>query len=149
MYSKAFSHSRKHKTCSAIQFQAQTDLYRYVLHQPLDDRIDAVRAKRSRSLPTVLTPEEAQSVIQQLSGVHRLIVQLLYGSGLRLREAMQLRVKDIDFPQHQIVVRDTKGHESRVTVLPTSVIEPLQDHLCTVAIAPHHNGFDASDAVKV
>ncbi|MGK7905709.1 MAG: integron integrase, partial [Synechococcus sp.] len=104
-------------------------LYKQVLQLPLDERIDAIRAKRSRRLPTVLTVEEVRSVIQQMSGVHRLIVQLLYGSGLRLREAMQLRIKDLDFSQHQILVRDIKGQESRVTVLPASIIDELKEHL--------------------
>ena len=104
-------------------------LYKQVLQLPLDERIDAIRAKRSRRLPTVLTVEEVRSVIQQMSGVHRLIVQLLYGSGLRLREAMQLRIKDLDFSQHQILVRDTKGQESRVTVLSASIIDELKEHL--------------------
>ncbi|XGB44042.1 MAG: tyrosine-type recombinase/integrase [Nodosilinea sp. LVE1205-7] len=93
---------------------------------PLDARIDAVRAKPSRKLPTVLTKDEVRSVIVNMTGVHRLIVQTLYGSGLRLREAMQLRVKDLDFAQYQIVVRDAKGHDSRVTMLPVSLVEPLQ-----------------------
>lgn len=117
---------------SATQNQALSALlflYQEVLCQPLDGRIDAIRAKRSRKLPTVLTPDEVRSVLQQMSGVHRIIVQLLYGSGLRLREAMQLRIKDLDFPHHQIVVRDAKGQESRVTMLPTSAVTPLQEHL--------------------
>jgi integron integrase len=122
------------KECVAATTQNQAlsaliFLYKQVLQQPLDDRIDAIRAKRSRKLPTVLTPDEVRSVIQQMSGVHRLIVQLLYGSGLRLREAMQLRIKDLDFPQYQVVVRDAKGQESRITMLPESLIDPLQEHL--------------------
>jgi integron integrase len=113
-------------------FSALLFLYKEVLCLPLDERIDAIRAKPSRKLPTVLTPEEVRSIILNMSGVHRLIVQILYGSGLRLREAMQLRIKDLDLSQHQIVVRDAKGQESRVTMLPTSVVAPLQDHLRTV-----------------
>ena len=106
---------------SATQNQALSALlflYNEVLRQPLDGRIDAVRAKPSRKLPTVLTMEEVRTILQNMSGVYQLIAQLLYGGGLRLREAMQLRIKDLDFPQHQIVVRDAKGHESRVTILP-------------------------------
>ncbi|NJN03838.1 MAG: integron integrase, partial [Leptolyngbyaceae cyanobacterium RM1_1_2] len=110
-------------------FSALLFLYRHVLQLPLNERIDAIRAKSSRKLPTVLTPEEVRAVIQPMSGVHRLIVQLLYGSGLRLREAMQLRIKDLDFPQSQIVVRDAKGQESRLTMLPNSVQMPLKEHL--------------------
>jgi integron integrase len=116
--------STQNQALSALLF-----LYREVLFLPLDARIDAVRAKPSRKLPTVLTKDEVRSVIVHMTGVHRLIVQTLYGSGLRLREAMQLRVKDLDFPQHQIVVRDAKGHDSRVTMLPVSLVEPLQEHL--------------------
>jgi len=116
--------STQNQALSALLF-----LYRHVLQLPLDERIDAIRAKSSRKLPTVLTPEEVRAVIQHMSGVHRLIVQLLYGSGLRLREAMQLRIKDLDFPQSQIVVRDAKGQESRLTMLPNSVQIPLKEHL--------------------
>ncbi|MEM8806478.1 MAG: integron integrase, partial [Cyanobacteria bacterium P01_G01_bin.38] len=116
--------STQNQALSALIF-----LYRHVLQKPLDDRINAIRAKRSRKLPTVLTPHEVKSVIQQMSGVHRLLAQLLYGSGLRLREAMQLRIKDLDFSQRQIVVRDTKGQEGRLTMLPTKLLQPLQAHL--------------------
>lgn len=120
------------KVSAATQNQALSALlflYRQVLCQPLDERIEAVRAKRSTKLPTVLTPEEVALVIQHMSGVHRLIVQLLYGSGLRLRETMQLRIKDLDFSQHQIVVRDAKGQSSRVTMLPERVVPILKEHL--------------------
>jgi integron integrase len=107
-------------------------LYKNVLHQPLPESIDAIRAKRSHYLPTVLTPEEAKSVIQQLSDEYRLITEILYGSGLRLREAMQLRVKDLDFGQQQISILEAKGRNSRVTMMPSSIIERLQEHLVNV-----------------
>ncbi len=107
-------------------------LYKNVLYQPLPESIDAVRAKRSHYLPTVLTPEEAKSVIQQLSGEYRLITKILYGSGLRLREAMQLRVKDLDFGQQQISILEAKGRNSRITMMPGSIIERLQEHLVNV-----------------
>ncbi|NJN05068.1 MAG: tyrosine-type recombinase/integrase, partial [Leptolyngbyaceae cyanobacterium SL_1_1] len=71
--------------------------------------IDAVRAKRPQYIPTVLTKQEALAVIEQCEGVYQLVVKLLYGSGLRLIESLRLRVKDIDFAQHQILVRDGKG----------------------------------------
>lgn len=117
------SASTQNQAMSALLF-----LYRVVLQQELMG-IDAIRAKRSRYLPTVLTPEEVQAVIQHLHGVHKLVMQVLYGSGLRLTEGLQLRIKDLDFAQRQIIVRDTKGNESRVTMLPTCLIEPLQGHL--------------------
>lgn len=77
----------------------------------------------------MLTNAEAIAVIRQLSGVYQLVVKLLYGSGLRQAECLQLRVKDVDFGQHQLVVRDAKGGESRVTMLPDSVVDILKEHL--------------------
>ena len=106
-------------------------LYREVLRKDLDLPLELVWAKRPKRLPTVLTKEEVQQVISQLTGVHRLIVQFLYGSGLRLMECMRLRVKDLDFGQRQILVRDAKGGKDRVTILPNSLIKPLHVQLAT------------------
>jgi integron integrase len=116
--------STQNQALSALLF-----LYRNVLEQALDFDINAVRAKRSRYLPTVLTPTEVQEILNHLFGVHKLVIQLLYGSGLRLTEGLQLRVKDVDFAQQQIVVRDAKGRESRVTMLPVSLNDALKMHL--------------------
>jgi integron integrase len=91
--------------------------------------INAVRANAPRNLPVVLTPAEALAVIQQMDAPHQLVVKLLYGSGLRLSEALRLRVKDVDFAQHQIIVRDGKGRKNRVTMLPTSAAAEIKDHL--------------------
>ena len=110
-------------------FSSLLFLYRHVLEMDLDDRINALRARTSRYLPTVLTPEETKEIIKQMSGVYHLLAILLYGSGLRLQEALQLRVKDLDLSQHQIVIRDSKGREGRVTVLPEGAIDLLQKHL--------------------
>jgi integron integrase len=104
-------------------------LYRNVFRKELDYPIAAVRAKQSQHLPAVLTKEETQRVLAQLSGIHRLQAKLLYGSGLRLLECLRLRVKDIDFERRAIIVRDTKGDEDRVTMLPDSLVELLQEHL--------------------
>ncbi len=101
-------------------------LYRHVLKQELDSRVDAIRAKRPSRLPVVLSPEEALAIIQATSGVYRLLLQLLYGSGLRLRECLSLRVKDIDFAQSQLMVRCGKGGKDRLTLLPQSTIAPLR-----------------------
>jgi integron integrase len=79
-----------------------------------------------------LTKEEAITVIARLSGTQRLMAQLLYGGGLRLMECLRLRVKDLDFAQRQIIVRDGKGMEDRLTMLPDSLIGPLQEHLSHV-----------------
>ena len=104
-------------------------LYRNVLRRELDYPIAAVRAKQPQHLPAVLTRDETRRVIAQLSGIYQLQAQLLYGSGLRLLECLRLRVKDIDFERRAIIVRDTKGDEDRVTMLPDSVVEPLREHL--------------------
>jgi integrase len=74
-------------------------LYKEVFKQELDLQVDAVRAKRSRYLPTVLTKEEVLAIINNLSGVYQLVVKLFYGTGLRQTECLQLRVKDLDFAQ--------------------------------------------------
>jgi integron integrase len=113
-------------------FSSLLFLYRHVLDIQLEDRINALRARNSRYLPTVLTVAEVQAVIKKMSGVHYLLAVLLYGSGLRLQEALQLRVKDLDLAQRQIVVRNAKGGDSRVTVLPESAVSLLQKHLTEV-----------------
>lgn len=118
------SASTQNQALSAILF-----LYREVLKQDLDLPIRSMRAKEPKHLPTVLTKEEAHRVLNQLSGTYRLMAQLLYGSGLRLMECVRLRVKDIDFAHRAIIVRDGKGEQDRVTVLPDSLIAPLQEHL--------------------
>jgi integron integrase len=111
---------------SAILF-----LYRHVLDRPVDVP-DIIRPEHARRLPTVLSQAEALAVIGGMSGVTRLMSQLLYGSALRLMECLRLRVKDIDFENHQIIVRDGKGEQDRVTVLPTSLVANLRSHLQTV-----------------
>ena len=121
------SASTQNQALSALLF-----LYRTVLHQELDYPIDSVRAKPSQHLPEVLTKDEARQVIAQMSGIYQLQAKLLYGSGLRLLECLRLRVKDLDFERRAIIVRDTKGNEDRVTMLPDSVIEPLKEHLLRV-----------------
>ncbi|MGJ3248125.1 MAG: integron integrase [Elainellaceae cyanobacterium] len=123
---KQVAASTQNQALSALLF-----LYREVLKLEIAE-IDAVRAKRPQYLPTVLTKQEALAVIQQCDGVYQLVVKLLYGSGLRLIEGLRLRVKDIDFAQQQILVRDGKGSKSRVTMLPSSVAAEPRDHLVGV-----------------
>jgi integron integrase len=120
------SASTQNQALNAILF-----LYREVLDLEMSE-VNAMRAKRTHYLPTVLTKEEAREVIQQICGVQQLVVKLLYGGGLRLCEGLRLRVKDVDFAQQQILVRDGKGSKSRVTMLPASVTEELRDHLVRV-----------------
>ncbi|MEW5959587.1 MAG: integron integrase [Chloroflexota bacterium] len=104
-------------------------LYQQVLDQPLSAKVDALRAKTPHRLPVVLTRQETQALLHHLSGVHQLVARLLYGSGLRLLEALRLRVKDIDFAQRQLVVRAGKGDKDRITILPDILHQPLHHHL--------------------
>jgi len=92
--------STQNQALSAVLF-----LYRQVLHQDLDIPPSSLRARKSGRLPTVLSKGEVQAVIARMPGLQKLMTQLLYGSGLRLMECLRLRVKDVDFENHQIMVR--------------------------------------------
>jgi integron integrase len=119
--------STQNQALSALLF-----LYSHVLKQPLSASINAARARQSKYIPTVLTLEEVQQVLKRLEGIHQLLAKLLYGAGLRVKEGLRLRVKDIDFAQNQLIIRDAKGNKDRLTVLPQSLIAPLQAHLVQV-----------------
>ena len=121
--------STQNQALSALLF-----LYHEVLRVALPDTIDAIRAKKPARLPVVLTRAEVQQVIAGMSGMYQLMAKLLYGSGLRLMECVRLRVKDIDFERREISVRDAKGGHERVTMLPTSLVAPLQEHLKRVKL---------------
>jgi integron integrase len=126
---KKVAASTQNQALSAILF-----LYRHVLNQEIEFPTDIVRAEKSKTLPTVLTHHEALAVINKMQAVPQLMTKLLYGSGLRLMECLRLRLKDIDFGNHQILVRDGKGEDDRVTILPDSLIPDLDLHLQTVAL---------------
>jgi integron integrase len=91
-----------------------------------------VRARRTRSLPVVLTPGETQRVLAKMSGVPRLVARVLYGAGLRLKEGLELRIKDLDFEANELKVRQGKGAKDRVTMLPRGVQDELSEHLAAV-----------------
>ena len=114
----------QNQALSAILF-----LYKYVLKKEVDMPPSLVRPGRPKRLPTVLAPTEASRIISLMSGVPKIMTKLLYGSGLRLMECMRLRVKDVDFENRQIIVRDGKGENDRATVLPDSVVAELNLHL--------------------
>jgi integron integrase len=127
--------AREREVAASTQNQALSALlflYREVLGMPLPWLDELERARRPARVPTVLTPEEAQRLLAQMQGTKWLMGSLLYGAGLRLRECLKLRVKDVDFGYRQIVVRDGKGAKDRVTMLPQSVLEPLKRHLVRV-----------------
>jgi integron integrase len=121
------SGSTQNQALAALLF-----LYKEVLKVELPWLDGIVRAKKPVHLPVVLTREEVARVLEQLPGVCWIVATLLYGAGLRLLEALRLRVKDVDFARCEILVRDGKGQKDRVTMLPRRVIEPLQAHLLKV-----------------
>jgi integron integrase len=112
--------STQNQALSAILF-----LYREVLQKELEPVL-VTGAKRPERLPTVLTREDVGRVLSQLAGTHKLMAQLLYGSGLRVMECVRLRVKDLDFDYKTITVRDGKGEKDRITPLPDSLVAHLQ-----------------------
>jgi integron integrase len=114
-------------------------LYRHVLGQNLGWLDDVVRAKRPQRLPVVLTRPEVKALLGALEGVHWVMASLLYGAGLRLLECLRLRVKDIDFGSHQIVLREGKGNKDRRTMLPAAVHELLTAHLAHVRRQHQHD----------
>ena len=104
-------------------------LYRDVLQSPLDEIGEVIRAKRPRRLPVVLTRTEVERVLAELHDVPLLVAVLLYGSGLRLMEAVTLRVKDLDFAQHSVLVRGGKGGKDRITTMPSGIADAFRAHL--------------------
>ncbi len=116
--------STQNQARSALLF-----LYRYVLELPVEVPVSVLTARTPRRLPAVFSRAEVQAVLAHLHGPHLLMAQLLYGSGLRLLERLRLRVKDLDFSRRQLTVRDGKGEQDRVTMLPLALVDPLQAHL--------------------
>jgi integron integrase len=104
-------------------------LYRQVLGQELPWMADVSRPVPKRRLPVVLTQDEVARVLSLLEGEHRLLAQLLYGTGLRLAEALGLRVKDLEFSRLTLIVREGKGAKDRAVMLPASLRGPLQAQL--------------------
>ena len=104
-------------------------LYTQVLRKNVG-RFKAIkRAKKSKRLPVVLSEREIANLFRQMDGIESLVARLLYGAGLRLSEGLRLRVLDLDFDYYQIEVRDGKGRQDRVTMLPESLIPELRDHI--------------------
>ena len=118
---------------SSTQNQALAALlFLYKLYEVDLGNLDIVRARKSIHLPVVLTHDESMRVIEQLNGQYRIMAQLMYGGGLRLMECLRLRIKDVDFDQRTLTLRDTKSNRDRVTVLPESVVPALMLHLAKI-----------------
>jgi integron integrase len=115
--------STQNQALNAVVF-----LYRYVLKRDLGE-FQAVRAKRPKRVPAVLSRAEVAHLLSQLAGTYRLMAQLLYGSGLRVTECCRLRVKDVDLQRKQLTVREPKGGRDRVVMLPAAVIPAMAEHL--------------------
>lgn len=118
------SASTQNQALSALLF-----LYREVLGIVLPWMDTMVRAKKPQRLPSVLTRAEVALVLERMEGTHGLMARLLYGTGMRLMECCRLRVKDIDFAQREILIREGKGAKDRVTMLPETLVAPLKEHL--------------------
>ena len=119
-------------------------LYKHVLGIEVGRIPDVSRAQTPIRVPVVLSRDEVKSVMEHLTGTMWIIVMLLYGAGLRIQDCLELRVKDLDFDQHQIVVRRGKRQKDRVTMLPTAVRERLQAHLREVK---HQHERDSAKGV--
>jgi integron integrase len=123
------------KVSSSTQNQALAALlflYQQVLERELEWLGGVVHAKRPKLVPVVLTRGEARELLARLRGPVWLVCALLYGGGLRLLEALRLRVKDIDLEQREITIRRGKGAKDRRTVLPSALVDPLRSHLAAV-----------------
>ena len=122
------SASTQNQAKSALLF-----LYKEVLGEQLPWLDNIETAKRPERLPVVLTVEEVRAILAEVDGTGGLILHLLYGTGMRILESLRLRVKDINFPKREIVIREGKGFKDRVTMLPASLVAPLDTHLNRVA----------------
>lgn len=131
------SASTQNQALNAILF-----LYKQVLNVDLPWLEDVTRAKKPKRLPVVLTKPEVQAVLSTLEGTRGLIVQMLYGTGLRLMECIRLRVKDIEISRREIIVRSGKGDKDRVTILPESLVGQLEAHIERVKVL-HKNDLSS------
>lgn len=143
------------KSTHAQALSALLFLYRRVLGINFPELAELTRPKRSRRLPVVLTPGEVASLWPHLEGVYSLIVQLLYGTGMRPMEALRLRCKDVDLELREITVRQGKGDKDRKTVLPECLVEPMRQHLAQRAelhaqdLITGHADVDLPDAIRL
>lgn len=122
--SENVSSSTQNQALAALLF-----LYRHVLEFPVGTLGAVIRAKKSVRLPTVMSRDEVRAVLDRLHGDKKLAATLLYGTGMRLSECLELRVQDIDFARNEILIRDGKGGKDRVTMLPARIAKTLKEHL--------------------
>ena len=120
------------KSTQNVAFNAILFFFRRVLDKDIGALWQAVRAKRKQRLPVVLTPEEVQQVFDQMRDIHLLMIRLIYAGGLRLNEAVRLRVKDLDFQRGCLILRAAKGDKDHETLFPESLQKNLREHLETI-----------------
>ena len=123
------SASTQNQALAALLF-----LYSHVLGQDLGHISGIVAARNPTRLPVVMSRAEVAQLLVAMQGVTRLMASLMYGAGLRLKECVALRVKDVDLGASQLMVRRGKGQKDRVTLLPASLVQPLNDHLKRVRL---------------
>ena len=144
--------ARQRKVTASTQTQALSALlflYREVLARPCAWIEVAVRAKRRKTLPIVLTRGEVRGLLSQMQGAPALIASTLYGSGLRLMECLELRVKDTDFERSELVVRNGKGGRDRISTLPQAIAPALQEHIKQVRSVPDRDLQDGAGRVQL
>jgi len=121
--------STQNQALSALVF-----LYENILEQPVDKLHQLKRAKKPKRIPVVLSEKEAKNIIFEMTGVHKIVLGLIYGAGLRVSEALRLRITDLDFDYNQLTVRNGKGLKDRITMLPESINPSLKEHIQKVKL---------------
>ncbi len=141
---KNVSASTQNQALAALLFY-----FRFILNTPVTELGSVIRAKKSERIPVVFSREEVSRVIGNLSGQKKLIAKLLYGTGMRLNEALSLRVLDIDFDQNEIIVRHGKGDKDRHVMIPQKLVSELREHIEKVSSLHKKDLADGWGAVKM
>jgi integron integrase len=143
------SASTQNQAMHAILF-----LYKEVLGIDLPWLNGITRAKVAKRLPSVLTVAETQALLRRVTGTNGLIIKLLYGTGMRIMEALRLRVKDVELARHQIIIREGKGNKDRITMLPDVILRELEQHLIArrrmhdLDLSTGHADVELPDAIE-
>ena len=127
-------------------FHALLKFFTLVLKREMG-QIEAIRASKGKQIPTVLSPPEVERVLNGLNGVHLVIAQLLYGCGMRISEALRLRLKDLDFENRLIEIHQSKGGKSRIVPMPQELVEPLKRWVNSRTVLHEHDLADGIASV--
>ena len=114
------------KSTQNLAFNALLFFYRHVIEKEVGPLSDVIRSRRGQRLPTVLTIAEVTRLFDAMEGRNRLMAQVLYGGGLRLKECVRLRIKDIDFENNTLMIRGAKGDKDRMTMFPEKIRPDLE-----------------------